>query len=149
MSTAVKESYFWTQVKAGLGDDETQLCRIENTAGTGIFDVNGCRAGREVWIELKVFHGNRVHFRNSQRIWGLRRASVGGNLYVLIRHDNGLGGAVMLLYSAMAVFNVAYKSEPGGKSFSILSNDMPEPLYRCSKPFRWDGLRTQIFETGL
>ena len=142
MSSTVKESYFWKQVKAGLEDVETDLCRIENVAGTGIFDVNACRRGREAWIELKVFHGRKIYFRNSQRSWAVRRSKVGGRALVLVRNDD-----VLFLHSAIAIVNA--KSTPGndGKSFSVDASDLPAPLFTCAKPFKWSALREAIFES--
>lgn len=146
MSHSVKESYFWKQVKDGLSSyPMTHLSRIENTAGAGIFDVSGCH-GVEAWIELKVFHSGRLHFRNSQRIWASQRLMAGGRLFVLARKDFENGGAEMTLYSAKEVMgSSAYKVGSDNKSFSMLDADLPTPLFRCTKPFNWVGLHQIIF----
>jgi hypothetical protein len=141
MSVAVKESYFWQQVKAGLDDAGTHLSRIENTAGTGISDVSACCLGREAWIELKVFHGKRLHFRNSQRVWITRRVAAGGRVLVLARRDDDA-----VLYRALDVVLSACKVESDGKSFSIDASDLPTPIFSCHKPFKWSELRSAIFE---
>ncbi len=141
MSTDVKESYFWQQVKAGLEDIRTHLSRIENTAGTGISDVSACNKGREVWLELKVFHGNNIHFRSSQRIWITRRVAVGGKVLVLARKDDEL-----LLYEARHVLAAPFTSHgEDRKSFHVKYADMPYPNYSCKKPFRWEEVRNAIF----
>lgn len=148
MSLLVKESYFWTQVKGGLTDLTTHMCRIENTAGTGIFDVNACSSGVEVWVELKVFHGNILKFRTSQRVWAAVRTVAGAkNLFVLARKDDWSGGTVMYLYRAEEVFKVPSKVSTDGKSFSILFADLPTPLLSCKKPFKWSDVRRILFET--
>ena len=140
MNIAVKESYFWQQVKAGLDDVETHLCRIENTAGTGISDVNACCRGQEVWIELKVFHGRRIYFRNSQKSWIVRRSEVGGRIFVLARNEN-----MLCMYDAAAV--VQAESIPGSdnKSFSVDIDKLPPVLFACVKPFKWAELRERLF----
>ena len=140
MNIAVKESYFWQQVKAGLDDVETHLCRIENTAGTGISDVNACCRGQEVWIEMKVFHGRRIYFRNSQKSWIVRRSEVGGRIFVLARNEN-----MLCMYDAAAV--VQAESIPGSdnKSFSVDIDKLPPALFACAKPFKWAELRERLF----
>jgi hypothetical protein len=142
MSTvaAVKESYFWSQVKTGLSSQDTHLCRIESTAGTGVFDVNGCHEGQEVWIELKVFHGQRLHFRSSQKSWGSTRSKVGGRIWILARKDDE-----MLLWHANLVFACEAKVDKEGKSFSILAKDLPPPIFSCKKPFKWQELKDILF----
>lgn len=141
MSTTVKESYFWQQVKAGLDDQNTHLSRIENTAGTGISDINVCHRGQEAWIELKVFHGRRLHFRNSQKSWILRRSGVGGRILVLARNQD-----VLTMYDAAEVVRSTATPGSDSKSFSVDVDALPTPLLTCRKPFRWSEVREKIFE---
>lgn len=138
----VKESYFWTQIKAGLNDEHTHLCRIENTAGTGISDVNVCVNGLELWLELKVFHGKYLHFRTSQRIWITRRLQVGGTVWIVTRNGDDLE-----IYDAAATMAAPHKSYPEKKSFRIAIEDLPTPVYRCSKPFKWVEVRKVLFSS--
>lgn len=137
----VKESYFWKQVKAGLEDQHTQLCRIENTAGTGISDVNICSHGVEVWLELKVFRRKYLHFRTSQRVWITRRTSVGGLVWIVARNGDDFE-----IYDAVAILACPHKSNPDKKSFSIAAADLPSPVYRCSKPYKWREIREALFK---
>lgn len=143
---AVSESYLWQQFKAGLEDDRTQLCRIENTAGTGISDVSGCHlpigsaSGIEAWIELKVFHGNNLHFRNSQWIWITRGHSVGRRIFVVARKDDEIR-----TYSAIDVVASHRYTNKKGTSFYVKGQDLPSPLYACGKPFKWEKMRSVIF----
>lgn len=141
MSIQVKESYFWQQVKAGLSVGNTHLSRIENTAGTGISDVSACANGVEVWLELKVFHGSRLHFRQSQRLWILKRATAGGRTFILARNND-----VMLLYDALPVVLTKARPDADGKSFSVLEADLPTPKYECKKPFNWAQLHERVFK---
>jgi len=140
MMPPMRESTFWSQVKAKLVDDETHLCRLENSSGSGMPDVNGCRRGAERWIELKMFHGQRLHFRASQRSWMLSRKKVGGKVWVLARKDDEI-----FLWAAWHLLESPSKVEKEGKSFSIKYDDMPGAYFRDSKPFAWDKLRDAIF----
>ena len=136
----VKESYFWTQVKAGLENAETHLSRIENTAGTGISDISACSHGVEVWLELKVFHGDRLQFRTSQRTWIMRRTDVGGKVLIVARK-----GDELYVYDGRKVVmaNVAWRDD---KSFSIATWDLPAVIFHCKKPFKWDEIRKAVFD---
>lgn len=59
--------------------------RIENTAGNGMGDMNGCWMGTEVWIELKEIHNLRIsNLRPSQVAWHTKRWLKGGRCYVLM-----------------------------------------------------------------
>jgi Holliday junction resolvase len=138
----MKESEFWRQVKVGLEAQGAHLSRIENTAGSGIPDVNACRGGVEVWIELKIFHGRRLYFRNSQRSWIFRRDAAGGQIFVLARKDERL-----FLYCGIDCVRVSSSSMVGDKSFSVLDVDLPNPIYSCMKPFKWPQIRDAIFGT--
>jgi Holliday junction resolvase len=138
---AIKESAFWQSVKAGLSAPDVQLCRIENESGTGVSDVLATRGGHVRFIELKMFHGQRLHFRNSQRSWILRHTEVGGTVFVLARKDD----EVFLYDGASVVSTSAYKQGSDQKSFSILQNDLPAPLLASRKPFAWNALREAIF----
>jgi hypothetical protein len=140
MSVQVKESYLWQQVKQGLEDDQTHLSRIENTAGTGISDITACNGGVEVWIELKVFHGNRLHFRNSQKIWILKRTEVGGRVLVIARKD-----ATIFLYDAKEVMRCKHEATSDWKSFTIKMEELPIPLFTGNKPFKWKDIRCTVF----
>ena len=50
----------------------------------GIPDVNGCFAGKEFWIELKILHGNRVSLTPQQVAWHMRRSKQGGRSWIMI-----------------------------------------------------------------
>lgn len=130
----MKESYLWSQVKAAL-DGHAHACRIENTAGTGISDVNLCWPGGECWVELKVFKGKRLHFRNSQLNWIMTRSRFGGTVWVLARD-----GDEIWLYPGDDLLQNCERRPEGNGSFSIV----PDPLYATwwhMKPFNWAELR--------
>lgn len=74
--------------------------RVENTVGTGIPDVNACKDGVEIWVELKegvkLMSGVvRLRIRKDQNAWLSRRHRAGGLVYLGIRvgkHNYILGG---------------------------------------------------------
>lgn len=76
--------------------------RIENSAGVGCPDLNGCWKGKELWFELKV---GKDKERPSQNVWHLRRKEVGGYSYILhynptsdiltVKHFSGTSWAVI------------------------------------------------------
>jgi hypothetical protein len=79
----LKETRFWNMINSGL--PEVHWSRIESpSSAPGTFDVNGCWAGIEVWIELKTGHSR---IRPSQRAWGMARHRAGGNLYIVCLTD--------------------------------------------------------------
>ena len=89
----MKESNFWKDVKTNLPSPRTVtpmfLQRIENGVGTGQGDVNAGYLGKEVWLELKVMHGNQIEIRFSQFEWARDRTNAGlTNMFVLARHHN-------------------------------------------------------------
>jgi Holliday junction resolvase len=68
--------------------------------GRGIPDLNACRDGREVWIELKRIDGWRINFRPEQVAWIERRTRVGGRVLVLARKKGREVDDLMLLSPA-------------------------------------------------
>lgn len=136
----VKESYFWQQLKAGLEDNDTQLSRVENTAGTGVSDVTAAHGGREAWLELKIFHGNSLSFRNAQRIWIMKRVRCGGRVFVVARFIDEL-----LVYDGLTAVSAPSKPASNLKSFTVNMSDLGDPLLRCGKPFKYDTVRQIIF----
>ena len=57
--------------------------------GAGVPDVNGCAKGKEFWIELKEIHsGNALTLRPMQISWLAKRASFGGQVFVMARKND-------------------------------------------------------------
>jgi len=95
------EQNFWRQVKDHLPGD-TQ--RIENVAGAGTPDVNGCADGHEYWVELKVNRNKKPIdqsmpntkdgvmglLEQSQYPWHNRRVRNGGKVFVLVKNKYAL-----------------------------------------------------------
>lgn len=135
----MKESYFWSQLKAAM-QGYAHVCRIENTAGNGMSDVNMCKDGVEVWVELKMFKGKRLHFRTSQLGWIMTRQKFGGKVWVLARGEDGAW-----LYDAEKLLACERRPE-GDKAFSVVPDEF---RWTTKKPFKWQELREILFETDL
>lgn len=82
----MKESDFWAdKVKPRL--PETCTYRLENGVARGMPDVNVSWSGRELWLELKVFKGNRIEVRFSQFKWLRNRIKHGlENTFIVALH---------------------------------------------------------------
>lgn len=93
-----RESSLWQRCRTGLkhlkkcGHKE-HFCRLENSAGEGNPDVEGCIDGSQCWIELKsndrparVGTVIRSKTRESQSIWHRERTASGSRMHwVLIQ----------------------------------------------------------------
>ena len=82
-----KEKNLWLLLRSNL--PEIHLQRIETgMTGAGVPDVNGCAKGKEFWIELKEIHsGNALTLRPMQISWLAKRASFGGQVFVMARKN--------------------------------------------------------------
>lgn len=63
--------------------------RFESWTGAGIFDVNGCNFGREIWVECKqgTVKKNGIiscKVRSAQVAWEFARRKAGGNTYIAL-----------------------------------------------------------------
>lgn len=136
-----ESTHLWKPLRDNL--KEPHFERIENSAGAGRPDINGCFRGRTVDIELKIFKGNQLVFREGQPVWIYRRTQAGGRVVVLARKDDNL-----MLYSAI---EATAKTVPhrvlasGDIAYTVLGNITP--LFETSRPFRWPELQDAIFET--
>jgi hypothetical protein len=142
MTIKVSESEFWQKIKRGLDLPDVHMSRIESTSGPGISDISACCNSVETWLELKIFHSNRLHFRASQRIWISRRMEVGGRVLVLVLRNEEI-----FIYPGSIVLLNEYRVEKEGKSFSIHFDDLPTPMFTCGKPFKWQQIKGTIFGT--
>jgi penicillin-binding protein-related factor A (putative recombinase) len=71
--------------------NQLHLNRIENSAGNGMADVNGCFKGIEFWLELKKANKPsnaktpiKIKFQDGQPIWLKNRYRAGGRVFVAI-----------------------------------------------------------------
>lgn len=85
----MNEKLLSAKVKAAYPAADWQ--RIENGAGVGAADLNGCH-GNELWLELKVTRNLKLTtLRPSQVAWHTKRWLHGGRNYILM-WDEGLKG---------------------------------------------------------
>lgn len=98
MSSRVRESKLWSWLKLGGREfrERLHLSRVENAAGSGMADVEGCLDGVQFWIELKcearpASPGTKVRprFQPSQGPWHRRRRRSGGRTFVLLQVGTG------------------------------------------------------------
>jgi hypothetical protein len=84
-----------------------RLARLENLAGAGAPDVEGCLRGAQLWLELKVAarparKATRLRFgsplRDSQVEWAKEQLSAGGPLGYLIQVGAGPERAIYLIH---------------------------------------------------
>jgi hypothetical protein len=64
--------------------------RIENVAGTGVPDANGCHNGIEFWSESKIAKSGAFHIRPDQIAWHTRRYNCGGRTFITVRENDSI-----------------------------------------------------------
>lgn len=137
----MKEAALWQSLKAGI--PEPHWSRVENVAGTGIPDVNGCLRGREIWLELKMFSGNQLRVRNSQLVWMRKRIEAGGSVALLARKADSLwvidGPVLIALASDPSI------ARPADEKSVILKLPVNGPYSVFHKPFKWESIRSLLF----
>ena len=125
-----KEKNLWLLMRKNLPDMHLQ--RIETgMTGAGVPDVNGCAKGKEFWVELKEIHsGNKLTLRPMQISWLAKRASHGGQVFVMARKDNEIK-----LYHIDSLTGIQELVETGYKSKALLT---------LTIPYNWDSLYTAL-----
>jgi hypothetical protein len=80
------------------------MCRVENSAGAGYPDIEGCFDGHCFHLELKGALRParpetpvRVKFQPAQKPWLMRRWEAGGSCFVLLRVGSGKSTARFLI----------------------------------------------------
>lgn len=111
---------------------DMHLQRIETgMTGAGVPDVNGCAKGKEFWVELKEIHsGNKLTLRPMQISWLAKRASHGGQVFVMARKDNEIK-----LYHIDSLTGIQELVEMGFKSKALLTLNIP---------YDWEALNTAL-----
>ena len=99
--------------------------------GAGVPDVNGCGKGKEIWIELKEIHsGNQLTLRPMQISWLAKRASHGGQVFVMARKNDEIK-----LYHIDSLTGIKDLVKGGYKSDALLT---------LTIPYDWDALTTAL-----
>ena len=125
-----KEKNLWLLLRANL--PEIHLQRIETgMTGAGVPDVNGCAKGKEFWIELKEIHsGNALTLRPMQISWLAKRASFGGQVFVMARKNDEIK-----LYHIDSLTGIQELVKTGYKSNSLVT---------LTIPYDWEALNTAL-----
>ena len=125
-----KEKNLWLLMRTNL--PQIHLQRIETgMTGAGVPDVNGCAKGKEFWVELKEIHsGNALTLRPMQIAWLAKRASHGGQVFVMARKQDEIK-----LYHIDSITGIQELVKEGYKS---------EALVTLKIPYDWDALATAL-----
>ena len=125
-----KEKNLWLLMRSNL--PEIHLQRIETgMTGAGVPDVNGCANGKEFWVELKEVHsGNNLTLRPMQISWLAKRASHGGQVFVMARKND-----IIKLYHVDSLTRVQELMKGGFKSKALLTLEIP---------YDWKALNTAL-----
>lgn len=63
---------------------------IESEAtSAGIPDINACKGGKDIWVELKSGPLTKASIKPGQFIWHIKRNQAGGTTWLVQRTDNG------------------------------------------------------------
>jgi|TARA_R110000772_G_scaffold32059_1_gene78742 penicillin-binding protein-related factor A (putative recombinase) len=121
-----KEKNLWLLLRTNL--PQLHLQRIETgMTGAGVPDVNGCAKGKEFWIELKEIHsGNALTLRPMQISWLAKRASFGGQVFVMARKQDEIK-----LYHIDSLTGIQELVKTGYKSKALVT---------LTIPYDWDAL---------
>ena len=125
-----KEKNLWLLMRTNL--PQIHLQRIETgMTGAGVPDVNGCAKGKEFWVELKEIHsGNALTLRPMQISWLAKRASHGGQVFVMARKQDEIK-----LYHIDSITGIQELVKEGYKC---------EALVTLKIPYDWDALATAL-----
>lgn len=124
-----EEQKFWSLIKDHLPGD---VCRIENTTGSGVPDVSGCIYPVDYWVELKVCDNKKKYaditklLRDSQCVWCYRRMFYNKNskIFVAVKY-------VQMKRILVYKYNKLY-------SFEIISNT---PF---NNGYNWQEIKTAL-----
>ncbi len=112
----MNEAQFYQKLKKNL--PMVHWMRIENSIGSGMFDINACYQGTEFWVELKEVYTIGVLLRPSQHAWAFQRAKAGSKLFVLGFEQHG----------PMYIYKPPFTVEPYRRWLKVIS----PPCYKTS-----------------
>lgn len=114
--------------------------RVENSAGSGMPDVNVGYEGGEVWVELKATELNRVLLRKEQYAWSMRRYRAAGSRIYVVTGFEDMVGVWQFPHVAVIPYGKAEKyvriiNDPAAKFHkSLVSNHLINLLFPVIKP---------------
>ena len=125
-----KEKNLWLLIRENL--KQIHLQRIETgMTGAGVPDVNGCAKGKEFWVELKEIHsGNKLTLRPMQISWLAKRASHGGQVFVMARKNDEIK-----LYHIDSLTGIKDLVNEGYNHKALVTLNIP---------YDWDALATAL-----
>lgn len=125
-----REVRLWEWLRDGLrSESNLHLWRVENSAGSGDPDVNGCYLGFNFQLELKGCGrpklGGKLDFevRISQKIWHRNHWRAGGNSWFYIRVGMGAEVARYLVPAVHADELMRGVTEEALAALSVLPKD--------------------------
>lgn len=68
--------------------DHIQNIESEATAA-GVPDINACKGGKEIWVELKSGPLTKASIKPGQFVWHIKRNQAGGTTWFVQRLTNG------------------------------------------------------------
>lgn len=138
-----RESSLWQRCRTGIKNlracgHSTHFCRLENSAGEGNPDIEGCINGSQTWIELKSCDRParastpiRPKCRESQSIWHRERTEAGGTVHwVLIQVGEAQKAKLYLIPGIRYDDITATEAALEGMSMCHPDAQMPEVLMR-------------------
>jgi|TARA_Y100000034_G_scaffold68872_1_gene83108 hypothetical protein len=131
------EKTFWRLLKSHLpkGCDHQ---RIETgSTGRGIPDVNLCKDGVEIWVELKVVIGRSIDLSPEQVAWHYRRNAAGGTTWIMAR--DVADGARKGKYDRIYLWC-------GSQSIEVKKQGVDAPgAFVFESPYEWDKIMDKLF----
>lgn len=115
--------------------------RIENTAGSGVPDINGC-FHCEVWIEFKEARGKTIILRPEQVAWLMRRSRAGGRCFIAVRRKTKRDDQLLLIDGSDAFNLKEAKGRTGEVASMFLGSGGPSK-------WDWDLVRLILFKRSL
>jgi hypothetical protein len=113
------------------------LDRVENTMGSGMWDIHLCCGGVHNWVETKMEKSGELFFERFQLSFARRQMNSGAtNLFVVAGRDSRNGH--MGVYHASTL--LAAPRTLKAKWHVIRVEDL-EPCLEMTKAYDWDALR--------
>lgn len=113
------------------------LDRVENTMGSGMWDIHLCCDGVHNWVETKMEKGGKLYFERFQLQFATRLTRAGAtNLFVIAGRDSRNGH--MGVYHASALLAAPRMIE---RKWHVIQVEDLEPCLTMTKSYDWDALR--------
>lgn len=139
----MRENKLYARVRPKL-NEWGAVCRVENTAEPGTWDIFYGAEGQMNWIETKIVHSDEMMFEKFQIPWGSRFFKAGiSNLFVLAGIGEGRD-LRMLIYHVKEIVNAPRYTKPNKKDKVYLNINDLNPIFGMDRYSSWDPLRTLL-----